>query len=82
MPAKTLADTHSPDIPALAEAIAGVPAPQVARCDADVIQVDGSSLSGNPEEREWTTAVHTVLDAVPSARRASLLRQLRRAGSG
>ena len=44
-----------------------MPAPQVARCDADVIQVDESSLSGNPEEWEWTTAVHTVLDAVPGA---------------
>ena len=68
MLARTLADNHYPDRPALAHAIAEVLAAQVAHCDADVIQVDEANLPGSPGEWEWAAAaINVVLDAVPGA---------------
>ncbi len=65
MLAKTLHDRHYRDPAALALAIAGVLAEQVARLDADVVQVDEANLPGHPDEWPWALeAINTVLDAV------------------
>ena len=67
MLAKTLIDRHYGDRVALAEAIARVLAEQVARLDADVVQIDEANLPGAPEEWEWAARVmNIVLDAVPT----------------
>ncbi len=66
MLAKVLLDRHYGDLASLAGAVAAVLAEQVARCDADVIQLDEANLPGHPEEAEIAAAaVNTVLDAVP-----------------
>ena len=65
MLAKTLLDAHYGDIEALADALAGVLAEQVAQCEADVIQVDEANLPGHPEEWPWAArALNRVLAAV------------------
>ena len=67
MLAKTLIDRHYGDRVALAEAIAHVLAEQVARLDADVVQLDEANLPGAPAEWEWAARVmNIVLDAVPT----------------
>ena len=67
MLAKTLVDAHYGDRVALAEAIAHVLAEQVARLDADVIQIDEANLPGAPQEWEWAArTMNIVLDAVPT----------------
>lgn len=64
MLAKTLIDIHYRDLAALADALAGVLAEQVAHCQADVIQVDEANLPGHPEEwRLAAAAMNRVLDA-------------------
>lgn len=66
MLAKVLIDRHYGDLAALADAVAGVLAEQVAHCDADVVQLDEANLPGHPEEAELAAAaINTVLDAVP-----------------
>ena len=66
MLAKTLIDRHYGDVAALAGAIAGVLAEQVARLDAEVVQVDEANLPGSPGEWRWAAeAVNRVLDAAP-----------------
>lgn len=66
MLAKTLVDRHYGDTPDLARAIAGVLAEQVARLDADVVQLDEANLPGSPAEWEWAAeTANTVLDAAP-----------------
>jgi 5-methyltetrahydropteroyltriglutamate--homocysteine methyltransferase len=65
MLAKTLIDKHYRDVRRLALAIADVLAEQVARCDADIIQVDEANLPGSPQESGWAAeAMNRVLDAV------------------
>ncbi len=67
MLAKTVIDAHYGDRVALAEAIASVLAEQVARLDADIVQIDEANLPGAPEEAEWAARVmNIVLDAVPT----------------
>ena len=66
MLAKVLIDRHYGDLAALADAVAGVLAEQVAYCDADVVQLDEANLPGHPEEAEpAAAAINAVLDAVP-----------------
>ena len=66
MLAKTLVDHHYGSIEAVTDAIADVLAEQVARLDADIVQIDEANLPGNPEEWEWAAAaMNKVLDAVP-----------------
>jgi 5-methyltetrahydropteroyltriglutamate--homocysteine methyltransferase len=66
MLAKVLLDQHYPDRAALALAIAGVLAAQVAEIDADVVQIDEANITGAPEEAPWAAeAINQVLDAVP-----------------
>lgn len=68
MLAKTLVDRHYTDTPALCDAIADVLAEQVARLDAEVIQVDEANLPGHPEEWQWAAAaMNKVLGAVGTA---------------
>lgn len=65
MLSKVLLDRHYKDRAALAAAIAGVLATQVAHIDADVVQVDEANIPGHPEEGEWAAAaVNRVLSAV------------------
>lgn len=65
MLAKTVLDKHYGDVAALADAIAGVLAEQVALLDADVVQIDEANLPGHPDEWPWAAkAVNRVLDAV------------------
>ncbi|MFV1958550.1 MAG: cobalamin-independent methionine synthase II family protein [Planctomycetota bacterium] len=65
MLAKTLLDHHYGSRAALAEALAGVLADQVAQIDADVVQVDEANLPGHPGEAAWALeAMNRVLDAV------------------
>ena len=66
MLAKTLIDDHYGDRIALAEAVAHVLAEQVARLDADIVQIDEANLPGAPEEWEWAARMmNIVLDAIP-----------------
>lgn len=66
MLAKTLVDQHYGSIEQVTDAIADVLAEQVARLDADIVQIDEANLPGNPEEWEWAAgAMNKVLDAVP-----------------
>jgi 5-methyltetrahydropteroyltriglutamate--homocysteine methyltransferase len=66
MLAKTLIDRHYGDPAALAHALAGVLAEQVAQLDADVVQVDEANLPGHADEWQWAaSAINRVLDAVP-----------------
>jgi 5-methyltetrahydropteroyltriglutamate--homocysteine methyltransferase len=65
MLAKTLLNRHYADTPALAHALAGVLAEQVAHVEADIVQIDEANLPGHPEEWEWAAAaINRVLDAV------------------
>jgi 5-methyltetrahydropteroyltriglutamate--homocysteine methyltransferase len=65
MLAKTLVDRHYGSQPELALAIGDVLAAQVARLDADVVQLDEANLPGHPDEWEWAAAaINRVLDAV------------------
>jgi 5-methyltetrahydropteroyltriglutamate--homocysteine methyltransferase len=65
MLAKVLLDRHYGDRAALAGALAGVLAAQVAEIDADVVQVDEANIPGSPEEGPWAAdAINRVLDAV------------------
>jgi 5-methyltetrahydropteroyltriglutamate--homocysteine methyltransferase len=65
MLAKTLVDRHYGSQPELALAIADVLAAQVARLDADVVQLDEANLPGHPDEWKWAAAaINRVLDAV------------------
>jgi 5-methyltetrahydropteroyltriglutamate--homocysteine methyltransferase len=73
MLAKVLLDRHYHDRPALAEALAGVLAAQVAEIDADVIQIDEANITGAPEEAPWAAeAINRVLDAVPGEKAVHL----------
>tara|TARA_B100001123_G_scaffold3777_2_gene5070 strand:- start:1504 stop:2532 length:1029 start_codon:yes stop_codon:yes gene_type:complete len=66
MLAKTLVDHHYGSVEAVTEAIAEVLAQQVARLDADIVQIDEANLPGHPEEWKWAaSAMNCVLDAVP-----------------
>ena len=65
MLAKTLLDEHYGSPAALADALAGVLAEQVADLDAEVVQVDEANLPGHPEEAQWALeAINRVLRAV------------------
>jgi len=67
MLAKMLHDLHYRDPEKLAHAIAEVLAEQVARVDADVVQLDEANLPGHPEEWKWAAAaINKVLAAVPA----------------
>ena len=61
---------------------ARVLAEQVARLDADVVQIDEANLPGAPEEWEWARAgdEHRSRRGADSSGGPSLFRQLRRAG--
>jgi 5-methyltetrahydropteroyltriglutamate--homocysteine methyltransferase len=65
MLAKTLVDHQYGDLPTLCDAIADVLAEQVARLDADIVQIDEANLPGHPDEWEWAAScINKVLDAV------------------
>src|SRR5215218_8135554 len=65
MLAKVLLDHHYRDRAALADALAGALAAQVAEIDADVVQLDEANIPGAPEEGPWAAAaINRVLDAV------------------
>ena len=67
MLSKTLLDYHYKDLPALAHALAGILAKQIAEIDADILQIDEANLPGSPEEWEWAvSAMNVMLDAVPN----------------
>ena len=66
---KTLLDRHYRDRPALAMALAGVLAKQVADLDPQVIQVDEANISGHADEGDWAAdAINVVLDAATKSR--------------
>jgi 5-methyltetrahydropteroyltriglutamate--homocysteine methyltransferase len=68
MLSKTLMDHHYRDRPALAMAIGGALAKQVASIDPQVIQVDEANIPGHPEEGDWAAdAINVVLDAAVKA---------------
>ena len=65
MLAKVLADEHYPDRQALVMALADVLKAQVARIDADVIQVDEANVTGHPEDGAIAAAgINRVLEGV------------------
>lgn len=67
--ARTLVDRHYRDVGALAVAIAGVLAAQVAAIDAPVLEVDEANLPGRPEDGSWALEpVNRVLDAARGGR--------------
>jgi 5-methyltetrahydropteroyltriglutamate--homocysteine methyltransferase len=65
MLSRTLLDQHYREPAELALALARVLAGQVARLDADIVQIDEANIPGHPEDAEWAApAISTVLDAV------------------
>jgi 5-methyltetrahydropteroyltriglutamate--homocysteine methyltransferase len=65
MLSRTLLDRHYGDPAELAMALARILAEQVARIDADVIQIDEANIPGHPEDASWAApALNTVLNAV------------------
>ena len=73
MLAKTLLDKHYGDVGALADAIGGALAAQVAHLDADVVQLDEANLPGHPDEWRWAAgAINRVLHAVPKRAKAAV----------
>tara|TARA_B100000686_G_C16743143_1_gene947828 strand:+ start:827 stop:1858 length:1032 start_codon:yes stop_codon:yes gene_type:complete len=66
MLAKTLVDQHYGSAESVADAIASVLAEQVARLNADIVQIDEANLPGAPEEWKWAAAaMNKVLEAIP-----------------
>jgi 5-methyltetrahydropteroyltriglutamate--homocysteine methyltransferase len=64
MLSRTLLDRHYRQPPELALALARVLALQVARLEADVVQIDEANIPGHPEDSEWAAAaINVVLDA-------------------
>ena len=73
MLAKTLHDRHYGNPEKLAHAIADVLADQVARVDADVVQIDEANLPGHPSECKWAAeTINKVLAAVPGRAKAAV----------
>lgn len=65
MLARTLLDKTGGDVAALAMALADILAQQVARIDADVVQVDEANITGHPEDASWAAlAINRVLRAI------------------
>jgi len=65
MLSRTLLDRHYGNAGDLAMALARVLAAQVARIDAEVLQIDEANIPGHPEDAEWAApAINLVLDAV------------------
>jgi 5-methyltetrahydropteroyltriglutamate--homocysteine methyltransferase len=65
MLSRTLLDRHYGNTVDLAMALARILAAQVARIEADVIQIDEANLPGHPEDASWAApAINTVLNAV------------------
>ena len=65
MLSRTLLDRHYKSPPDLAMALAAVLATQVARIEADVIQIDEANIPGHPEDASWAVpAINTVLNAI------------------
>ena len=65
MLAKTLADEHYQDLPALVHALADVLREQVATIEADVIQVDEAHVTGHANDAQLcATGINRVLDGV------------------
>ena len=64
---KTLLDSHYKSRAELCNALADVLAAQVAKLDADVVQIDEANITGHPEDADWALeAINRVLDAVPT----------------
>jgi 5-methyltetrahydropteroyltriglutamate--homocysteine methyltransferase len=73
MLARTVLDTHYPDLPALTMAIAGVLAAQVRDLECQCLQVDEANLPGSPEHADVAAeAINTVLDAFPATKAVHL----------
>jgi 5-methyltetrahydropteroyltriglutamate--homocysteine methyltransferase len=65
---KTLMDHHYNDRRALAMALAGALAKQVADLNPQVLQIDEANLPGHPEEGAWAAdAINVILDAAGSS---------------
>lgn len=65
MLSRTLLDRYYQQTADLALALAQVLAGQVARLDADVIQLDEANIPGHPEDASWASrAINIVLDAI------------------
>lgn len=65
MLSRTLLDLHYGNTADLAMDLARVLASQVARIDADIVQVDEANIPGHPEDAGWAApAINTVLNAV------------------
>ncbi|NWG76441.1 MAG: cobalamin-independent methionine synthase II family protein [Rubrivivax sp.] len=66
MLAKVLCDRHYGHPAKVALALAELLAEQVARIDAEVIQLDEANITGHPDEADWAAeALNRVLDAAP-----------------
>jgi 5-methyltetrahydropteroyltriglutamate--homocysteine methyltransferase len=73
MLAKVLLDRHYRDREALGHALAGVLRDQVARVQADVIQVDEANLAGAPQDAEVAAElINVVLEGVPEGTERAL----------
>ena len=65
MLSRTLLDQHYQKTGELAMALARVLAAQVARIEADVVQVDEANITGHPEDADWAApAINQVLDSI------------------
>lgn len=64
---KTIPNKYYKDLPGAAIALAEVMAAEVAKLQAEVVQIDEANLPGHPEEWEWALeAINIMLDAVPN----------------
>src|SRR5881628_1061476 len=62
---RTLLDRHYKDPARLAMALAQVLAEQIARIDADVVQIDEANIPGHPQDASWAApAISHVLRAI------------------
>jgi 5-methyltetrahydropteroyltriglutamate--homocysteine methyltransferase len=73
MLSRTLLDSQYRNPAELAMALAKVLARQIARLNADVVQIDEANITGHPEDGDWAAeALNTVLDAIPTDRAVHL----------
>jgi 5-methyltetrahydropteroyltriglutamate--homocysteine methyltransferase len=65
MLARTLLDRHYKQPAQLALELARIIGAQLARLDADIVQIDEANITGHPEDADWAAiAINTLLEAI------------------
>lgn len=70
---RTLQDNHFPDPARLCQNLADILAGQVARLDADIVQIDEANITGHPEDAAWAAdGINRVLREVKAEKAVHL----------